>query len=139
MQSLDTRNAFTDLLKSRGIKEGFEYALLTNKVYTIWLWVLGWVKEYKDMKWLKKNDNLRDHMDNLEIALVDLAEAGSQKIMEEQWSKWFEEIQDAVITWSEIVGNARKNIEDKIGKSIHSDKNYLTDKQQERRIWWDSK
>lgn len=139
IQSLDTRNAFTDLLKNRGIKEWFEYALLTNKVYSIGLWVSWWVKEYKEIKWLKKNDNLRDHMDNLEIALVDLAEAGSQKIMEEQWSKGFEQVQDAVITWSEIAWNARKNIEDKIGKSIISDKNYLTDNQKNKRIWLDNK
>lgn len=124
IQSLDTRNAFTDLLKNRWIKEWFEYALLTNKIYTIWLWVSWGAKEYKDIKWLKKNDNLRDHMDNLEIALVDLAEAWSQKIIEEKWSEWFEEVQDAVMFWSEIVWTARKNIENKIWKPIISNKNY---------------
>jgi len=139
IQSLDTRNAFTDLLKSRGIKDGFEYALLTNKVYTIWLWVPWWAKWYKDMKWLKKNDNLRDHMDNLEIALVDLAEAWSQKIIEENRSNGFEQEQDAVIIWSETAWTARKNIEDTIGKLITSKENYLTKKQKERRKGLDNK
>lgn len=64
-------------------------------------------------------------MDNLEIALVDLAEAGSQKIMEEKWSKWFQEVQEAVIIWSWIVWEARENIEKQIGKPIVSPKNYL--------------
>jgi len=66
-------------------------------------------------------------MDNLEIALVDLAEAWSQKIMEEKWSKWFEEVQDAVIIWSWVAWEARENIEKYIGKPIISDKNYKLD------------
>ena len=78
-------------------------------------------------------------MDGLEIALVDLAEAGSQKIIEEVGSEWFEEVQTAVIVWSEIAWTARKNIEDKIGKPITSKKNYLTEKQKERRKWLDAK
>jgi hypothetical protein len=102
------------MLKERWIKDGFEYALLTNKVYSIWLWVSGWASEYRNMKWIKKTANLRDHMDNLEIALVDLAEAWSQKIMEEKWSKWFEEVQDAVTIWSWIAWNYRKTIEKQI-------------------------
>ena len=126
LQSIDTRNSFTDLLKERGIKDWFEYALLTNKVYSIWLWV-SWASEYRNIKWIKKTDNLRDHMDNLEIALVDLAEAWSQKIMEEKWSKWFEEVQDAVTIWSWIAWEARENIEKHIGKPIISDKNYKLD------------
>ncbi len=133
LQSISTRNSFTDVLKERGIKDWFEYALLTNKVYTIWLWVSWWATWYKQIKWLKKNDNLRDHMDNLEIALVDLAEAGSQKIIEEIWSEWFEQVQDAVTIWSETAWLARQNIEEKIGRPIISKKNYLTDRQKGRR------
>lgn len=127
LQSIDTRNSFTDLLKERGIKDWFEYALLTNKVYSVWLWVPGWASEYRNIKWIKKTDNLRDHMDNLEIALVDLAEAWSQKIMEEKWSKWFEEVQDAVIIWSWVAWEARDTIEKYIWKPIISDKNYKPD------------
>ncbi len=139
LQSIDTRNSFTDILKETGIKDWFEYALLTNKVYSVWLWIPWWAQWYKDVKWLRKHDNLRDHMDGLEIALVDLAEAGSQKIIEEVGSEWFEEVQTAVIVWSEIAWTARKNIEDKIGKPITSKKNYLTEKQKERRKWLDAK
>jgi hypothetical protein len=118
LQSIDTRNAFTDLLKERGIKEWFEYALLTNKVYSVWLWVNGGAKEYKDIKWITKKQNLRNHMDNLEIALVDLAEAWSQKIMEEKWSKGFNQVQDAVSLWSWIAWEAREKIEDQIWKPV---------------------
>lgn len=139
LQGLETRNSFTDLLRDSWIKDGFEYALLTNKVYSLGLGILWWAKEYKDIKWIKKNDNLRDHMDNLEIALVDLAEAGSQKIIEEKRSKGFKEVQDAVITGSEIAWTARKNIEGEIGKSIISWKNFLTDKQKNKRQWLSQK
>lgn len=135
LQSIETRNSFTDFLKEKGIKDWFEYALLTNKVYSIWLWIDWWAKVYKDIKWLKQHDNLRDHMDGLEIALVDLAEAGSQKIMEETDSKWFNQIQEAVVTGSEIVWTARKTIEQKIWKPVISGRNYLTEKQTKKRKW----
>jgi len=124
LQSIHTRNAFTDLLKERWIKDWFEYALLTNKVYSVWLWVGGWATEYRSIKWIDKKDNLRDHMDNLEIALVDLAEAWSQKIIETKGSHWFDEVQDAVVTWSWIAWEAREKIENQIWKPIVSPKNY---------------
>ena len=69
-------------------------------------------------------------MDQLEIALVDLAEAGSQKIMEEWWSEWFEEVQDAVVTWSSIAWEARERIEDQIWKPIISSKNFRLKKKE---------
>ncbi len=124
LQSIDNRNAFTDLLKERGIKNWIEYALLTNKVYSVWLWVPGWASEYRNIKWINKKDSLRDHMDNLEIALVDLAEAWSQKIIETKWSHWFDEVQNDVVTWSWIAWEAREKIENKIWKPIVSSKNY---------------
>jgi hypothetical protein len=135
LQSIHTRNSFTDLLKEKGIKDWFEYALLTNKVYSIWLWISWWAKAYKDIKWLKKHDNLRDHMENIEIALVDLAEAGSQKIIEENNSEWFEEIQDAVVFWSELVSVAREHIEKKIWKAVISKNNYFPRKQKNKNKW----
>ncbi|HOG15476.1 MAG TPA: hypothetical protein PK674_02710 [Candidatus Absconditabacterales bacterium] len=124
LQSIQTRNSFTDILKERGIKDGFEYALLTNKVYSVGLGVSGGATEYRSIKGIDKKDNLRDHMDNLEIALVDLAEAGSQKIIETKGSHGFDEVQDAVVTGSGIAGEAREKIENQIGKPIVSPKNY---------------
>lgn len=121
------------MLKQKGIKDWFEYALLTNKIYTVWLWIPWWATWYKYIKWLQKSDNLRDHMDNLEIALVDLAEAGSQKIMEETGSEWFEQVQDVVVSWSEIVSTAKEAIEKKIGKPVISGKNHLSERQKKLR------
>jgi hypothetical protein len=86
--------------------------------------VAGWALEYRNIKWINKKDNLRDHMDNLEIALVDLAEAWSQKIIETKWSHWFDEVQNAVVTWSWIAWEAREKIENQIWKPIISSKNY---------------
>ncbi len=118
LQSIQTRNSFTDILKERWIKNGFEYAILTNKIYDIWLGVEWWAKKYKQMKWLKKTDNLRDNMDMLEIAIVDLAEAWSNEIIKANWSKWFNQVQNDIISGSEIAWAARKQIEEKIGKKI---------------------
>lgn len=118
LQSIQTRNSFTDILKERWIKDWFEYAVLTNKIYNIWLGVKWWAKEYKNIKWLKKTDNLRDNMDMLEIAIVDLAEAWSHEIIKSTWSEWFQQVQDAVISGSEIAWEAREKIEKKIGKKV---------------------
>lgn len=127
LQSIQTRNSFTDILKERWIKGWFEYAILTNKIYDIWLGVKWWAKKYKQIKWLKKTDNLRDNMDMLEIAIVDLAEAWSHEIIKSSWSEWFNEVQDAVISGSEIAGEARKKIEEKIWKRIIN-----------KKTWWNS-
>ena len=116
LQNIQTRNSFTDILKERWIKDWFEYAVLTNKIYDIWLGVKWWAKEYKNIKWLKKTDNLRDNMDMLEIAIVDLAEAWSHEIIKSTGSEWFQEVQDAVIAGSEIAWEAREKIEKKIWK-----------------------
>lgn len=75
------------------------------------------------MKWLKRTDNLRDNMNMLEIAIVDLAEAWSHEIIKSAWSEWFQEIQDVVISGSEIAWEAREKIEKKIGKKIVNKKN----------------
>jgi len=118
LQSIQTRNSFTDILKERWIKDWFEYAVLTNKIYDIWFGIKWWAKEYKNIKWLKKTDNLRDNMDMLEIAIVDLAEAWSHEIIKSTGSEWFQEIQDAVITGAEIAWDARKKIEKKTWKKV---------------------
>ena len=57
-------------------------------------------------------------MDMLEIAIVDLAEAWSHEIIKSTWSEWFQQVQDAVISGSEIAWEAREKIEKKIGKKV---------------------
>lgn len=73
------RNKLTDIWKSGGIKENFEYAILTNEIYKEWSGMTA--NEYKNFKGIRK-ENLRDNMTDIEIALTDLAELTTRHIVE---------------------------------------------------------
>ncbi len=127
LQSIDTRHHYTDELKARGIKDGLEYALLTNISYTR----SGKnAQEYKKYKWLIKTDNLRDHMTRTEMLLTWLSEEAGVEIAKSKNAKGFDEIQDALIQWADIAKKAKENLEEKVGKSILDVNNRLSPKQQ---------
>jgi len=67
LQTIDIRHDYTDELKARWVKDGLEYALLTNISYTR---SGKTAKEYKQLKWLVTSDNLRDHMTMTELLLT---------------------------------------------------------------------
>lgn len=127
LQNIDIRHDYTDELKARWIKEWLEYALLTNISYTR---SDKTAQEYKEFKWLVKTDNLRDHMTRTEMLLTGLAEEAGTEIAKSRDAKWFNEVQDALIQWASIAKNTKKDLEEKIGKSILDDGNRLTQKQQ---------
>jgi hypothetical protein len=79
-------------------------------------------KEYKKLKDLKK-ENLRDHMSNLELVLTMLSEATTTEISKEKKPKTLNENKIIANQGGTIAGNARKEIEEKIGKKIVSVKN----------------
>jgi len=77
LKSIEVRKELTDEWQQRGIKEGLEYAILTDEITKAW--ADKSVKEYKKLKRLKKQ-NLRDNMTNLELVLNMLAEASTTEI-----------------------------------------------------------
>ena len=77
LKSIEVRKGLTDEWERRGIKEGYEYGILTNEITKAWTGKT--VKELKKYKGLKKQ-NLRDNMDNLELVLNMLAEASTTEI-----------------------------------------------------------
>jgi hypothetical protein len=126
LQTIDIRHDYTDELKARWIKDGLEYALLTNISYTR---SGKSAKEYKQLKWLVKSDNLRDHMTMTELLLTWLSEEAGKEIAKSKNAKWFNEVQDALIKWADIAKNTREDLENKIGKSVLIENNRLTEKQ----------
>jgi len=85
--SIDTRHKFTDTLKESGIKDGQEYAILTNELYSS---SFGFnANDYKKHKGLDKNESLRDHMTPLELASVIFSEATSTELITETGAKNF--------------------------------------------------
>ena len=67
----------TDVWQARNVKEGKEYAILTNEIYKEWPGMSA--KEYKKYKGLRK-ESLRDNMSDIEVALADLGEIATRKL-----------------------------------------------------------
>jgi len=120
LKSIEVRKELTDEWKERGVKEGLEYAILTDEITKAWSEKS--VKEYKKFKGLKKQ-NLRDNMTNLELVLNMLAEASTTEISKEQKPKGLKENKDVAQKGGEAAKQARKVIEKQTGKSVISSKN----------------
>lgn len=81
LKSIEIRKALTDEWETRGVKEGFEFAILTNEITKAWAGLT--TKQYKNLKGLKK-ENLRDNMTNLELVLNMLAETATTEISQKK-------------------------------------------------------
>lgn len=120
LKSIEIRKALTDEWENRGVKQGFEFAILTNEITKAWTGMT--TKEYKNLKNLKK-ENLRDNMTNLELVLNMLAETATTEISQSHQPKKFAESKKVAQIGGSIAGNARKNIESKTGKKVITAKN----------------
>ena len=117
LKSIEVRKELTDEWEQRGVKQGQEYATLTDIITHGWSGLT--TKQYKQLKSLKK-ESLRDNMTNLELALNTLAEATTTEISKQHQPKTPEENRKVAATGGSIVGNTRKEIEANIGRSIVS-------------------
>lgn len=122
IKSIEIRKELTDEWKQRGMKEGLEYAILTDEITKAWS--DRSVKQYKALKWLKKQ-NLRDHMSNLELVLSMLAEASTTEISKKQQPKTLKDNKKVAQKWGNVAKQARKALEQQTGESIVSSKNAL--------------
>ena len=126
LKAIDARKDFTDELKNNGIKDGKEFAILTNMLTEIWS---GYsVKEYKELKGLKK-ENLRDNMSNMELVLNMLAEVSSTEISKSSDIKSKANAENSVVEGGMIAKNTREQIESKTGKKIVTSKNRKSQQQ----------
>lgn len=120
LKSIEVRKELTDEWNIRGMKEGLEYAILTNEITKAW--ADKDVKSYKKLKGLKK-ENLRDNMTNLELVLNMLAEASTTEISKVKKPKSIDENIDVARKGGHAAKQARLEIEKQTGKSIISSKN----------------
>ena len=104
------------------IKEGEEYAILTNIIHQEWADVD--VKAHKTMKGLK-SQNLRDHMSEAELIFTALAELSTRQIAESMEATGMNENESAAKTGGGIAKKARLELEGKTGKKVISSENYL--------------
>ncbi|MGB4965705.1 MAG: BRO family protein [Microgenomates group bacterium] len=115
LKSIEVRKALTDEWETRGVKEGMEFAILTNEITKAWTGLT--TKQYKNLKGLKK-ENLRDNMTNLELVLNMLAETATTEISQKKQPKNFPENKRVANEGGSIAGNARKEIESKTGMGV---------------------
>jgi DNA-damage-inducible protein D len=122
LRSIVIRDELTDEWKERGIKEDLEFAILTADISKATFGLTP--SEYKDLKGLKRQ-NLRDHMNDLELIFSMLGEAATTEIARKDDAQGFIENQIAAVEGGAIAGNARKQLEQKTGKPVVSSRNYL--------------
>ena len=115
LKSIEIRKELTDEWKKRGLKEGVQFATLTDIITKAWSDKT--TKEYKTLKGLKK-ENLRDNMTNTELILNMLAEASTKDISTATNPKDFEESKIVAKQGGNVAKVARKELEAKTGKNV---------------------
>lgn len=129
LKSIEIRKDLTDEWEKRGVKEGREFAILTDEITQAWAGLT--TKQYKELKDLKK-DNLRDNMTNMELVLNMLAETATTEISGTREPKDFDENKQVAREGGTIAGNARKEIESKTGKKTITDYNFRKAQEKKR-------
>lgn len=117
LKSIEIRKELTDEWKKRGLKEGQQFAILTDIITKAWAGKTA--KEYKILKGLKK-ENLRDNMTNTELILNMLAEASTKDISEATNPETFEASKKVAKQGGNVAKVAMKELEAKTGKKVVS-------------------
>jgi len=120
LKSIEIRKELTDEWKKHGLQEGLQFATLTDIITKTWS--NKTTKEYKQFKGLKK-ENLRDNMTNTELVLNMLAELSTKNISEASNPETFDQHAKIAVQGGEVARNARKELEQKTGKSVISSLN----------------
>lgn len=122
MTGQETRNKLTDYWANHDIKQGEEFAILTNIIHQEWSGVS--VKAHKAMKGLQDH-NLRDHMSEAELIFTALAELSTRQIAETDATTGMAENEVAATKGGAIAKQARKALEAKTGKRVVTGENFL--------------
>ncbi len=122
MTGQETRNKLTDYWANHDIKQGEEFAILTNLIHQEWAGVS--VKAHKKMKGLQDH-NLRDHMSEAELIFTALAELSTRQIAETDEATGMAENSVAAEKGGAIARQARRALEAKTGKSVVTGDNFL--------------
>jgi DNA-damage-inducible protein D len=122
MTGQETRNKLTDYWAAHEVKQGQEFAILTNLIHEEWSGVS--VKEHKEMKRLESH-NLRDHRSEAEPIFTALAELSTRQIAETEAAVGLPSNKKAAKSGGNIAQRARVELESKTGRRVVSGENYL--------------
>ena len=131
MSGQETRNKLTDYWSENNVKQGDEFAILTNIIHEEWSDLT--VKEHKSLKGLK-TQNLRDHMTNAELIFTALAELSTNQIAETMQAKGLEQNKVSAKRGGKIAKDARIALEEKTRKSVVTGENFLPPSKQSKKI-----
>ncbi len=131
MRGIAIREELTDEWKTRGVREQKEYAILTAEISKATFGLTP--SEYKKVKGLK-SQNLRDHMNDLELIFSMLGEASTTAIVKTRNPKGFIENQIVAKQGGSVAGKARRDLEMKTGKKIISSENYLPESKKNKQL-----
>jgi len=131
MRSIAIREELTEEWKNRGVKEQKDYAILTAEISKATFGLTP--SQYKKVKGLK-SQNLRDHMNDLELIFSMLGEASTTAIVKTRNPKGFVENKIAAKQGGSVAGKARRDLEMKTGKKVVSSENYLPDSKKNKQI-----
>jgi len=124
LRGIAIRQELTDEWKSRGVEEQKDFVILTNEISKATFGKT--VGEYKQFKGIKKpNQNLRDHMTDWELILNMVGEKATTDITIAKDTKGLLKLKQTAKEGGNIAKNTRKELDQKIGKSIISKENYL--------------
>ncbi|MBQ5420346.1 MAG: Bro-N domain-containing protein [Selenomonas sp.] len=119
LMSISARKELTDEWKERGIKQGKEYAILTDELTRAWSGMT--TRQYKNLKGLKK-ESLRDNMSTTELVINMLAETAAREFSEAEKPEGFEQSVSVAKRGGKVAGDARRAIETGTGKPIITSK-----------------
>ena len=122
LKGILNRNKLTDTWKKHGVKEGMEFAILTNKIYKSWSGMTA--REYKDYKGLKK-ESLRDNMSEIEVALTDLGEISTRELTKELNPIGLNQNKVIANKGGNVAKTAKDVLEKELNKTVITNKNNL--------------
>ncbi len=131
LRGIAVRQDLTDEWTERGIESQGDFAILTAEISKATFGMTP--TEYKKFKGLTK-ENLRDHMDDIELILTMLGEASTTRFTRERNSKEFPKLKKDAKEGGDVAGSARKDIEQKLGKSVVSSDNFLGKPEKQKRL-----
>lgn len=128
MMGQEARNKLTDYWSTHDVKQGQEYAILTNIIHQEWSGLS--VKQHKELKGLK-SQNLRDHMSTDELVFTALAEVTTRRVAESLNATGMRENKDAAVQGGSIARKAREELEAVTGKRVVTGENFLPYRKQD--------
>ena len=131
VRGIAIRDELTDEWKKRGVLEEREYAILTADISKA---TFGMTPgEYKKFKGLKR-ENLRDHMNDLELIFSMLGERVSTEITRKEDAQGYTEVEGAAKRGGRVAGNARKETEKELDRPVTSRENYLSEPEKKKKL-----